>query len=254
MVGAQISAVRPGSPEAARPEGGAAGGGGPLVAVPGSRHRPRRRGLHQGAGAVVGARSAHWIGRARRIPSGTTPSPRSCWSRDRRGADRRRDARQRRQSARLRGPHARCCSARPRTITAPAPSARSFGCSMGASLSMTSAGGGGTRASGRRRVTCSRARARWARSAAIPMELVRQAHRPAAPVSRRLRGLPRHDVRPDRGPRQAGPRLHSPPGDRVRIASGWARSITASPTVDVRQPWTVGIAALMRNLSHRGLL
>ncbi len=47
--------------------------------VPGSRHRPgRRRGLHQGAGAVLG-RHLGWMPACIQNRAGTIPSRRSCW-------------------------------------------------------------------------------------------------------------------------------------------------------------------------------
>ena len=49
-----------------------------LVAVPGGRHRPGRRDLHQGA-ADGGGRARHGRPGCTRSPPGTTPSPRSCW-------------------------------------------------------------------------------------------------------------------------------------------------------------------------------
>ena len=51
---------------------------GRLVAVPGGRHRPGRRDLHQGA-AHGGGRPRHGGRACIRSPPGTIPSPRWCW-------------------------------------------------------------------------------------------------------------------------------------------------------------------------------
>ena len=51
---------------------------GRLVAIPGGRHRPGRRDLHQGA-ADGGGRPRHGRPACTRSPPGTTPSRRSCW-------------------------------------------------------------------------------------------------------------------------------------------------------------------------------
>ena len=107
-----------------------------LEPVSRSRHRSRRRGLHQGAGAVLGRdrhgrRPASEIdleqsgagGRARGVEQAAGSSaPRSATTSI---CATSRDAR-------------RCCCRRPRTTTPPAPSARCCGCSTRASRSTMS--------------------------------------------------------------------------------------------------------------------
>ena len=111
--------------------GGAAEGradrAGRVVAVSRSRHRARRRDLHQVA-ADVGGRARAPRSASTRSRSGTIPSRRSCWSSTAAAARSARRSATTSTCATSRGA-ARCCSARRRTTTRPARSARSSGSS-----------------------------------------------------------------------------------------------------------------------------
>ena len=163
-IGDNLTTLRPGSPEAARGEG-RADRAGRVVAVPRSRHRPGRRDLHQVA-ADVGGRHG------RRHRPASEVGVEQSGTRDRAGREQpRRDAAARRSAttstcATSRAA-ARSCSARPRTTTRPARSARSSGCSTThfgiddvrrCELAADRRGAG--------RIHAARAGARWRRSAA----------------------------------------------------------------------------------------
>ena len=102
LVGENLAGIKPGSPKAARTEGAAAAEG-PVVAVPRSRHRTRRRGLHQGARLCRRSAPAKRSVSAP-IHRGTTPNPRSCCRQQWPRRGRRRNPGQRREPARYRGP------------------------------------------------------------------------------------------------------------------------------------------------------
>ena len=136
LVGDDLAKLKPGSPEAARPEGGADRAG-RVVAVSRGRHRPGRRDLHQGA-ADGGGRHRHGRRAASELDL-EQPGARGRAGRRLDGPDRRRDARQRRQPARRRGPLGAAALARRRTTTPPARSARSSASSTTPSRSTTCA-------------------------------------------------------------------------------------------------------------------
>ena len=96
---------------------------GRLVAISRSRHRTRRRDLHQGARDVGGRARARTPASTRNRP-GTIRSPRWCWRWRRTGASSARRSATTSTCAISRAAP-RCCSARPRTTTRAARSGRS---------------------------------------------------------------------------------------------------------------------------------
>ena len=233
LVGDDLAKLKPGSPEAARAEGGADRAGRVVASIsrsasaPTPRSSPRRQPMAAvGTGMDAGLHP---------ISTWNNPEPEVVLVVVLGRPDRRRDARQRRQPARRRGPlgaAARQGQGQQRLLRR---SARSSACSTRASRSTTCASTEVTLdGRGRRTASGSRARPRCAKISRDPADLVAPDDRAAPPVSRRRRALPRHHVRAGRGPRRAGPGLH--PQDRRHRHHRRAGARRASSTACATRP------------------
>ncbi len=219
-IGVDLSKVRPGSPRGRGPEA-SPGPARPLVAIPGSGHRAGRRGLHQGAAPV---RRGLWRGyrrssQVRLEQPGAGGGARRLQQRP----DRRSDARQRRQPARLRGPQ-RVAAVQGQgqqrlDVHRPvrAPVRRDLLARRCAPGRGRPARGGGGRVRARRDE-------RHGRDQPRPGGPRRPDYRRHAPVSRRVRPVPRHHVRADQGAgKERRRRVHAQDRRRRRDQLGPAR-------------------------------